>query len=189
MRSLFKTLTIMMFLSTGCAAELGEDPSLEDEELEQEGVADELEGTSAALTSLPSVVLVSARSGKAVTGGTLSTGSLVTQQSLIAGVVFDNQRWVFDGQTARLSPVTRRDLCMAPENTLDGARIFLVKCDGSIGQAWKLRLKAFNGKTLARYENLLTHKLLDNGGTNAEGGAITAFTENGTTNQLFERRF
>lgn len=182
MRRLFGMLTVAMCLSMGCAGEFTEDEA--EEEAEEEV---ELDQASAALTN-PAFVLISATSGKAITGGTLSTGTLVTQTTF-KGVAFDNQRWTFDGQTAHLSPATKPNLCMQPESGAVGARIRLQQCNSQALQGWKLRIKVLNGVKFARYENLSTHQLLDNGGSFSEGAATTQFTENGTSNQLFERRF
>lgn len=187
MRKLFGVLTVALCLATGCADELAYDDEVQDDEAAAEEGDEEL-GEARAALSLPAFVLVSATSGKAITGGTLSRGTLVTQTTL-KSVAFDNQRWVFDGQTARLTPATKPNLCMEPESAALAARIRLQTCNGSPRQAWKLRLKVFNGATRARYENLATHQLLDNGGSASEGAPTVQFTENGTTNQLFERRF
>jgi hypothetical protein len=169
----------MACLAAGCAPEADEDDAAEEGELEVVQVR--------AALSTPAFSLVSATSGKALTGGTLSKDTLVTQTSL-KSVVFDNQRWVFDGQTARLTPATKPNLCMEPETTAP-FQIRLRTCNGSALQAWKLRLSVLNGRKFARYENFSTHQLLDNGGSNSEGAAAVTFAENGTNNQLFERRF
>lgn len=184
MRSMFGILAAVACLSTACVGELEGDES--EQAAAEEELDVEVDGVSSALSS-PSFALISLRSGQAITGGSLSNGTLVTQTPLNNA---SNQRWVFDGQSARLTPASKPNLCMEPESFDVSAKIRLKDCNGTNLQAWKLRLKVLaGGAKAARFENLATHQLLDNGGSTFTNAATTQFPENGTNNQLFERRF
>jgi hypothetical protein len=184
MRRMFGMLAVVVCLSAACAAEVADEESGE-AAFEEDGEV-ELEGLASALAS-PSFALISRTSGQAITGGSLTDGTQVSQTPFANT---SNQRWVFDGQTARLTPASKLGLCMEPESSDVSARIRLRACNGAARQAWKLRIKVLsNGARAARFENLSTHQLLDNGGTLFTNAVTTQFPENGTNNQLFERRF
>jgi len=206
-RTIGSTMWIMVALA-GCADEDAEpitdettQTSAPDESRAEEGAPGESEaegdadhgvehgalGESQGALTVPGFALLSEQSGKALTSTTISAGTLVTQTRLVGTKGTPNQRWV--SSNLNFSPESNQGLCLQPESTAASARLRLQKCNGSALQGWKLQLVPQNGVNLTRWTNLATGFLLDNGGTNSEGAAVTVRPFSSAASQKWRRVF
>lgn len=150
--------------------------------------ADELEiGESEQALTAPSFALISQHSGKAMTGGALLAGSLVTQSTLFDAKGAPNQRWVSINQN--ITPASKPNLCVEASSGSSGALLRLQPCNGGPLQGWRLELKLQNGIKLTRWQNLPSGLYLDTGGSTSQGSGMVVRPFNGLTTQLFSRLF
>jgi hypothetical protein len=185
-------MTLMaLALLVGCADD-GEPQGDADESSEQEdvGAAEEEQteiGESQGALTAPSFALLSQQSGLAMTGGTLSTNTLVTQTRLLGAKGAPNQRWVSVNQN--ITPESKPNLCLQADSSASGAKLHLQPCNGGPLQGWRLEIRLQNGVKLTRWQNLPSGLYLDNSGGNSEGSAMRVRPFNGGASQLFSRLF
>jgi hypothetical protein len=186
-------IALALALLGGCAAADGENGAIDEEsgDAGEEESAAETEGSDLAESqqalTVPSFALISQQSGKALTGGSLSNGSLVTQTRLLQPKGAPNQRWVSINQN--ITPESQPNLCLEAGSSNSGAQIRLRPCTGGPLQGWRLELKLQNGIKLTRWKNLPSGLYLDTAGSTSEGSAMVVRPFNGTTTQLFSRLF
>jgi hypothetical protein len=181
-----------MALLAGCAdagdaPQSGAEEGFEADDVERADAHSDETAVSHAALSAPSFALVSQQSGKAMTGGSLSAGTLVTQTNLLGSKGGPNQRWVSINQS--ITPESKPSLCLEANSDSSGAQLRLQPCNGGPRQGWRLELKLQNGVKLTRWKNLPSGLYLDNSGGNSEGAPMLVRPFNGLASQLFSRLF